>query len=116
MKVVQKDAEYQRFIAMVEGNKIPGTWEMLAEALGVHRNTITQWRKLPEFQQAKIKGVEHALKMMEVSGEKDWKMWREKVGMLTNEKKPDVQVNMQVNFLDYVERDTPALAEDNNKR
>jgi len=112
---VIKNVEYQQFLSMVEADKIPDTWEMLAQAIGVHQNTITKWRKLPEFQKAKARGVAHALEMMQASGKRDWKMWREKVAMLTNEKKPDVQVNMQVNFLDYAERDPSAVAETSNQ-
>ena len=116
MPIVRKDTEYERFLSAVENNQIPAEWELLADALGVHRNTIGQWKKRPEFQEARVKGIEHAINMMEHSGKRDWKMWREKIAMLTNEKKPDVQVNMQVNYLDYVERDTSAVAETSNKR
>lgn len=95
VRKVIKEAEFDIFLDMVENGNIPDTWELVAEAIGVHKNTITEWRKRPEFQRAKAQGVENALKNMEVAGKKDWKMWREKLNLL-GATKPQDQTNIQV--------------------
>lgn len=94
---VQKDPEYQVFIKLVGEGKIPENWEDMADAIGVHRNTISRWKKMPEFQKALLAGIDESIKQMTHVGKKDWRMWRERYAMLMKEKKGDsiaVQVNM----------------------
>lgn len=81
MQNVQKVEEFEAFLKILELRKIE-SWESVAEALGVHRNTIEKWRQHPLAQKARAKGIENALEQMEASGQEDWKMWREKLRLL----------------------------------
>ena len=102
-----KDDQYIKFIATIKGGQIPAHWEILAETLRVHRNTIMEWKKLPEFAAAIDEGLNEALRMMKETGGKDWKMWRERVAILSREKKTDnnpININTQINLDGYVDK------------
>lgn len=89
-----KAEQYQKFIELVGNGQIPEHWEILAEALGVTRQTIARWKELPEFQEAMNRGIEECLEQMKFYGKKDWKMWRERLALLRNEAgKADVVIN-----------------------
>lgn len=85
MKNVYKSEEYRAFLKMVKKGKIPANWQDVAEAIGVHPNTITAWRKLPEFQEALSSGIQESIEKMSNVGKRDWRMWRERYAMLTKE-------------------------------
>lgn len=95
---VRKTVEYQEFLNMVGTNNIPDTWELTAEALGVHPNTIKGWKKLPEFKEAKRKGIEHCLKEMRRSGKDDWRQWETSLRLLGVKTEQAPSVNVQVNI------------------
>lgn len=95
---VIKEPEFQAFLAMVESDALPDTWEMVATAIGVHQNTITIWRKTPEFQKALAKGIHNAMQSMEKAGRHDWRMWREKIALLTKEKQSQ-SIGVQNNYV-----------------
>lgn len=80
-KTLTKANEFQAFIKMIKNDRVE-TWTMVAEALGVSKNTITAWKKIPEAQKAISDGIQHALNKMEKSGKHDWRMWREKLSLL----------------------------------
>lgn len=98
MIIVRKDPEFQAFLDMVESDKVPETWELVATAIGVHQNTITNWRKTPEFQKALAKGIHNAMDRMERAGGRDWRMWREKIALLTKEKQGQ-NIGVQNNYV-----------------
>jgi hypothetical protein len=83
---VHKQIEFSSFLRLIEQESVPDSWELIAEAIGVHRNTITKWKKTPEFQKALAVGIKNAIANMENSGRRDWRMWREKIALLTKEK------------------------------
>jgi hypothetical protein len=87
-----KNLEYQKFIQTVKNGEIPEHWEMLAETLGIRPETISEWKKLPEFAEAVNRGLEEALSKMKEVGGKDWKQWRERVAILSREKAKDAGV------------------------
>ena len=89
---VNKEPEFRAFLGLVESDELPETWELVAHAIGVHQNTITQWRKTPEFQKALAKGIQKAMQNMESSGRRDWRMWRDKIAILTKEKTTNIGV------------------------
>jgi len=82
---VRKSAEFLTFIKAVGAGELPDTWELMAESLGVRPSTISDWKKLPEFQDALMKGIRRCIDQMESTGKRDWKMWREKAKILTRE-------------------------------
>ena len=88
-----KAEEYKRFIELVGTGQIPEHWEILAETLGVTRQTIAEWKKMPEFKEAINRGIDEALTQMKIVGRKDWKMWRERFALLTKEKQPGLTIN-----------------------
>lgn len=96
---VTKAPEFQAFLDMVESDKVPETWELVATAIGVHQNTITNWRKTPEFQKALAKGIHNAMERMERAGGRDWRMWREKIALLTKEKQGQ-SIGVQNNYVE----------------
>lgn len=83
---VKKQAEYQAFIKLVGEGKIPPNWEDMASALAVRPATISAWKKLPEFQEALLKGINESFNRMSVTGQRQWQMWRERYAMLIHEK------------------------------
>ncbi len=87
--IVSKQVEFEEFLKLIDEETLPDTWELVAEEIGVHKNTLTSWRKTPEFKVAKARGIKRALQRMERAGNYDWRMWREKYSLLTKEKKED---------------------------
>lgn len=80
MAVYKKEA-FAAFIKAIENGEV-AYWQQIAEALGVDADTITAWKELPEAQEAIQKGISNALRQMEISGKKDWRMWESKLKML----------------------------------
>ena len=78
---IRKKAEFLAFIGEIEKGAI-ANWIDIARALGVDKDTITEWKKLPEAQAAIKKGISNALSSMEKVGYKDWRMWESKLKML----------------------------------
>lgn len=76
-----KQKEFALFIKTIRAGQV-GHWVEIAKAIGVSQDTIMDWKKLPEAQEAIKQGIDHALSQMEVSGRKDWRMWNEKAKML----------------------------------
>jgi len=95
---VYKDAEYIEFMRLVNNGELPDTWELTAEALGVHPNTIKAWRKLPEFREAKRKGIEHCLKEMRRAGKEDWRQWEASLRLLGVKTSEQPTTNIQINI------------------
>lgn len=92
MQTVQKQVEFSEFLKLIEEQSVPDSWELIADAIGVHRNTITAWKKTPEFQKALARGIKNAIANMESSGRRDWRMWREKIALLTKEEQENANV------------------------
>lgn len=82
MKGVYKKEEYEAFVKLLESGNMGKDWTVIADALEVHRDTITEWKKLPRARKAIIEGIQKNLKGMEKAGSKDWRMYREKLKML----------------------------------
>ena len=78
---IRKKAEFLAFIGEIEKGAI-ANWIDIARTLGVDKDTITEWKKLPEAQVAIKKGISHALSNMEKVGKQDWRMWESKLKML----------------------------------
>lgn len=89
MTKVNKEPEFLAFLRIIEEETIPDTWEMVAQAIGVHQNTITKWRKTSEFQKALANGIKNTMASMERAGRHDWRMWREKLGLLLKEEREE---------------------------
>ena len=73
-----KEEEFESFIQLIEEDKFD-TWELVAETLGIHKNTIQNWKKHPRAREALSKGLQNAVRQMETVGKRDWRMWREKI-------------------------------------
>ena len=78
---IRKKEEFEAFIGTLEEGSI-SHWSDIAEAIGVDKDTITEWKKDPRARAAHIKGIQHALKQMELAGKNDWRMWETKLKML----------------------------------
>lgn len=75
------DIAFDEFIKVIGEAQIDN-WSSIAEALGVDRKTIYNWRQHPLAQKAITTGISKAIDKMEKSGEADWRMWREKLKIL----------------------------------
>ena len=84
---VNKQAEYKAFINLVKKGKIPPYWQDIAEALHVRSATISEWKKLPEFQEALLSGIDEAWEEMKKAGKRDWRMWQARYDILVQEQK-----------------------------
>jgi hypothetical protein len=89
-----KKQEFETFIKLINKGEVPETWQLLAEALGVDNQTITDWKKVPEFQEALAKGIQRSLEQMELVGHRDWRMWKDRYSTLAREKKTEVPDNL----------------------
>lgn len=98
VKNVYKDDEYIEFMRLVNNGELPDTWELTAEAIGVHPNTIKAWRKLPEFREAKRKGIEHCLAEMRRAGKEDWRQWEASLRLLGVKTSDQPTTNIQINI------------------
>lgn len=78
---VYKEDEFETFISLLEQGDIEN-WGVVADALGVNRDTITAWKRLPKARKAIAEGINRSLKQMETTGKRDWRMWREKAKVL----------------------------------
>jgi len=76
-----KQEEFAEFIKLIEGDAVEH-WMNIADALGVSKDTITNWKRMPEAKQAIERGINRALRGMEKAGGKDWRMWESKLKML----------------------------------
>jgi hypothetical protein len=90
------EMEFEGFLNLIgEANLL--NWSIIAEALNVHRNTISRWKKTPEARQAIKTAIAQNLQEMEIAGKGDWKMNREKLKMLgVNEKQVIENRNIDV--------------------
>jgi len=96
---VIKDTEFKHFIKIVGGEgKLPEHWQLLAQALGIHQNTITRWMKMPEFEEARVKGINRRLKAMEESGKDDWRQWEASLRLLGVKEDSTQTTNIQINM------------------
>jgi hypothetical protein len=105
--------QFEAFLKIIRENKVEH-WVNVAEALGVHQNTIVNWKKHPLAQKAIAEGIQHALEQMEKTGGRDWKMWREKLKMLGVEDKSGAKVAVGVTVpvnIDQSEVDYERLTE-----
>lgn len=73
---IRKTEEFETFIKLIENGDIR-YWNQIADALGVNKDTITEWKKHPKARKAILDGINHALKEMERVGGRDWRMWLE---------------------------------------
>ena len=76
-----KAEKFEAFIKEIKKGSI-SHWVQIAEALGIEKGTIVVWKQTPEAQKAIKDGINHALLQMQKVGKRDWKMWKEKLGML----------------------------------
>lgn len=76
-----KQLEFDAFIKIIKSGQA-AHWLEIARALGVDKDTILRWKKLPEAQKAISEGIEDALAKMSKAGENDWRMWEAKLKML----------------------------------
>lgn len=75
------EVAFETFLKEIGNVNLPN-WTILAEALGVHRNTINRWKKHPQAQAAISAAIEQNIREMELAGKGDWRMYREKLKML----------------------------------
>ena len=96
---IRKEVEYERFIELVgSGDKLPEHWELLASALGVHEKTLANWRKLPEFEKARVRGINRRIAAMEKSGKNDWRQWEASLRLLGVKTSEQPTTNIQINI------------------
>ena len=78
---IRKKEEFEAFIGALEGSSI-AHWKDIAEAVGVDKDTVTEWKKHPRAIEARVKGIQYAFNQMELAGKNDWRMWETKLKML----------------------------------
>ena len=78
---IRKKEEFEAFLEALGGSAI-AHWKDIAEAVGVDKDTITEWKKHPRAREARIKGFNYAFAQMEAVGKGDWRMWETKLKML----------------------------------
>lgn len=88
-----KKTEFKQFLKTIKRGQA-SHWVDIAEALGVDKNTISDWKKTPEAQQAIQEGIEFALECMQQAGARDWRMWETKLKMLGINPASKVEVQM----------------------
>jgi hypothetical protein len=76
-----KTDQFDLFISTIKGNAV-GHWVQVAKIVGVDRDTINEWRKLPQARKVIQDEIERVAGEMERAGKDDWKMWESKAKML----------------------------------
>lgn len=76
-----KEMEFEEFLTSIGEGKIKN-WTVLAEALGVDRDTLLKWRQHPKAQAALNNAINESMNQMELVGKDDWRMWRERSKIL----------------------------------
>lgn len=76
-----KKEAFEKFIELLRGNAI-AHWVQVAAALGIDKDTITEWKRHSMAQKAIRDGIERAMDGMQKAGEGDWRMWESKLKML----------------------------------
>jgi hypothetical protein len=108
---VYKREEYAAFIKLINGGRA-AHWYVIANAIGIDKNTVTAWKKLPEARKAIINGIDHALDHMEQAGKNDWRMWESKLKMLGADSK--VSPDSIENPIDIILRSHGLIDENHN--
>lgn len=73
--IAKKHDEYERFIALVESGVPVTSWTNVAEALGVSKDTITDWKKTERYKIANQAIIQTVIQRMTEVGQMDWRMW-----------------------------------------
>lgn len=79
--LIRKRAEFDLFTHILESGEAAGHLYEIAEALGVARETLSEWQKDPRVIEAKTRGIRLALQEMQKAGGSDWKMWKDKLSL-----------------------------------
>ena len=111
---VYKELEFNAFIKLIEKGHIQH-WQQIAEVLGVDKNTVSAWKKLPEAREALVKGVSNALDNMEKVGSKDWRMWQTKLNMLGISSKVEVKAEVHPDPVEEILKKYGLLDEEGNQ-
>lgn len=98
-----EEVKFEQFLNIVKKGNVKN-WSIVAEALGVHNNTITAWKRHPEARKAIAEGIIHSLDQMERVGKNDWRMWAEKAKMLGVNPPQKAEVKVQRNPIDEILR------------
>lgn len=53
---VYKKEQFNEFVKILRKGHL-GKWTVVAEALGISRETLVQWKKLPEAKKALVEGI-----------------------------------------------------------
>lgn len=75
------EEEFEAFLKTIGDANIEN-WTIMAEAIGVSRETIVLWKKHPRAKEAINNAIAKSILAMEKVGARDWKMHREKLKML----------------------------------
>jgi hypothetical protein len=78
---IRKKEEFDAFLKIIGAHGY-AHWIDVARILNIDKDTVTEWKKLPEARIAFASGLSHALQKMEETGKNDWRMWQAKVKML----------------------------------
>lgn len=76
-----QEEKFETFLQLIKKGNMKN-WSIVAEALGVHNNTITAWKRHPDARKAIAEGILDSLDKMEKAGKNDWRMHAEKAKML----------------------------------
>jgi hypothetical protein len=111
---IRKKTEFLAFLKILKGSAVQAHWIETADALGVNKDTITEWKKLPEAIKARQEGISEAIAKMEKAGAHDWRMWEAKLKMLgigiNNTNSVNVQVNNQTDRTEEIAESMKAIA------
>lgn len=80
-KKPSKATEFNLFLEFMESGAVEYLYQV-AEIIGVDAGTISDWKKLPQVQEAQARGIKRTMAEMEKAGKRDWRMWESKLKML----------------------------------
>lgn len=98
-----KDIEFDVFLKEIGNANLPN-WTVLAEAIGVDRDTIARWRQHPNAKAAISSAIEENMRKMTEAGVGDWKMYREKLKMLGVKDKTTIEHEVGETVADTLDR------------
>lgn len=70
---IRKHQEFEDFLTILEKGTFKN-WLIVANAVGVDRDTIAEWKKHPKAREILQRRINDKIKDMEDAGKRDWRM------------------------------------------
>lgn len=113
--VPYKEEEFEAFLKSITLSQ-QSYWYEIAQSLGIDRKTIYRWKQHPKAKELINKELEEALAKMKETGNKDWRMWRERTKILGLPEKTELDITSLGEPITKTDEQLDALIADKLKK